>query len=265
MTYSFIPKFAVLALVSVLVGGTASAADQTLKIGVTAGPHAQIFEVVKKEAAKKGLTINVIEFSDYVQPNAALAAGDLDANSYQHQPYLDTANADRGYKLASVAKTVIFPIGIYSKKVKSLDELKEGARIGIPNDPTNGGRALLLLQTAGLIKVNPAAGLKATPIDIIENPKKLRFIELDAAQLPRSLDDTDASAVNTNFAIEAGLDPRKDAIKQESPDSPYANVIVVQEKRKDEAVFKTLVDSYHSQPVKDFINEKYKGAVVTAW
>lgn len=265
MSYSFIPKFAALAMTSLLIGGTAAAADQALKIGVTAGPHAQIFEVVKKEAAKKGLALNVIEFSDYVQPNAALAAGDLDVNSYQHQPYLDSVNADRGYKLTSIAKTVIFPIGIYSKKVKSLDELKEGARIGIPNDPTNGGRALLLLQTAGLIKVSKDAGLKATPMDITENPKKLRFVELDAAQLPRSLDDTDASAVNTNFAIEAGLDPRKDAIKLESPESPYANVLVVQEKRKDEPVFKTLVESYHSQAVKDFINEKYKGAVVPAW
>lgn len=265
MTSSFFPKLVAFALTSLLAGGVATAQEKTLKIGVTAGPHAQIFEVVKKEAAKKGLTLNIVEFSDYVQPNAALAAGDLDVNSYQHQPYLDTANADRGYKLTSIAKTVIFPIGIYSKKVKSLDELKDGARIGIPNDPTNGGRALLLLQTAGLIKVSKDAGLKATPIDVTDNPKKLRFIELDAAQLPRSLDDTDASAVNTNFAIEAGLDPRKDAIKQESPDSPYANVLVVQEKRKGEPVFDTLVESYHSQPVKDFINEKYKGAVVTAW
>ena len=265
MTYSFIPRLAAFALASMLAGGVASAQTQTLKVGVTAGPHAQIFEVVKKEAAKKGLTLNVIEFSDYVQPNVALAAGDLDVNSYQHQPYLDSANADRGYKLVSIAKTVIFPIGIYSKKVKSLDELKEGARIGIPNDPTNGGRALLLLQNAGLIKVSKEAGLKATPIDVTDNPKKLRFIELDAAQLPRSLDDTDASAINTNFAIEAGLDPRKDAIKQESPDSPYANVLVIQEKRNGDAVFQTLIESYHSQPVKDFINEKYKGAVVTAW
>ena len=186
--------------------------DKPLKVGVTAGPHAQIFEVVKQEAAKQGLNIQIIEFSDYVQPNVALSSGDLDLNSYQHQPYLDNANADRGYKLVSIAKTVIFPIGIYSKKIKSLSELKEGARIGLPNDPTNGGRALLLLQANGLIKLRPEAGLKATPIDVVENPRKLRFIELNAAQLPRSLDDTDASAVNTNFALEAGLNPAKDAI-----------------------------------------------------
>jgi len=265
MKISFLPSITAITLAALVSAGSAVAQEQTLKIGVTGGPHAQIFEVVKVEAAKKGLKINVIEFSDYVQPNVALASGDLDANSYQHQPYLDNANADRGYKLESIAKTVIFPIGIYSKKVKSLNELKEGARIGIPNDPTNGGRALLLLQSAGLIKVNPDVGLKATPIDVVENTKKLRFIELDAAQLPRSLDDTDASAINTNFAIEAGLDPSKDAIEQESPESPYANVIAVQAARKDEAVFKTLVESYHSQPVKDFIQSKYKGAVLTAW
>jgi len=265
MRFSSFPRLAVFALATLLGSGTAVAQQQTLKVGVTAGPHAQIFEVVKAEAAKKGLTLNVIEFSDYVQPNVALAAGDLDLNSYQHQPYLDNANADRGYKLVSIAKTVIFPIGIYSQKVKSLSELKEGARIGIPNDPTNGGRSLLLLQAQGLIKVNPAVGLKATPIDVVENPKKLRFIELDAAQLARSLADTDASAVNTNFAIEAGLNPNKDAIVREAPDSPYANVLVVQEKRKDEPVFKTLVEAYHSQPVKDFIQQKYNGTVLTAW
>jgi D-methionine transport system substrate-binding protein len=266
MKLNLFKAFTVLALAAGL--GSASAAfaqDKPLKIGVTAGPHAEIMEVVKKEAAKQGLAIQIIEFSDYVQPNAALAAGDLDANSYQHQPYLDNANADRGYKLASIAKTVIFPIGIYSKKVKSLDDLKEGARIGIPNDPTNGGRALLLLQSRGLIKLRPGVGLKATPLDVAENPRKIRFIELDAAQLPRSLDDTAASAVNTNFAMEAKLDPKRDAIAQESPDSPYANVIAVREKDKNRPEFAKLVAAYHSQPVKDFILAKYHGAVVPAW
>jgi D-methionine transport system substrate-binding protein len=200
-----------------------------------------------------------------VQPNAALAAGDLDANSYQHQPYLDSANADRGYHLVSIAKNVIFPIGIYSKKIKSLKDFPVGGKLGIPNDPTNGGRVLLMLQSLGLIKVRPEAGLKATPIDVIENPKKIRFIELDAAQLPRSLDDTDASAVNTNYAIEAGLNPAKDAIAQESPDSPYANVLVVREQDKNRPELKTLIEAYHSQAVKDFILAKYKGAVVPAW
>jgi D-methionine transport system substrate-binding protein len=265
MKFTTLKLLATLALSAGFAMQSAHAQDKPLKVGVTAGPHAQIFEVVKQEAAKQGLQIQVIEFSDYVQPNAALAVGDLDANSYQHQPYLDNANADRGYKLVSIAKTVIFPIGIYSKKVKSLDDLKEGARIGIPNDPTNGGRALLLLESRGLIQLRQGAGLKATPLDVASNPKKLRFIELDAAQLPRSLDDTDASAVNTNFALEAGLDPKKDAIAQEAPDSPYANVLVVREKDKNRPDFAKLVAAYHSQAVKDFIVTKYKGAVIAAW
>jgi D-methionine transport system substrate-binding protein len=266
MKFNFIKAFAVLALAAGLgAASSAFAQGKPLKVGVTGGPHAEIMEVVKAEAARQGLTIQIVEFSDYVQPNVALASGDLDANSYQHQPYLDNANADRGYKLVSIAKTVIFPIGIYSKKVKSLDALKEGARIGIPNDPTNGGRALLLLQTQGLIKLKAGVGLKATPLDIAENPRKLRFIELDAAQLPRSLDDTDASAINTNFAMQAGLDPKRDAIAQEAPDSPYANVLAVREKDKDRPEFAKLVAAYHSQPVKDFILSKYHGAVIAAW
>jgi D-methionine transport system substrate-binding protein len=266
MKLNFIKAVAMLAFAAAAgVPLGAHAQNKPITVGVTAGPHAEIMEVVKAQAAKDGLAVKIIEFSDYVQPNAALAAGDLDANSYQHQPYLDNANADRGYKLVSIAKTVIFPIGIYSKKVKSLSELKQGARIGIPNDPTNGGRALLLLQAQGLIKLNPSAGLKATPLDVVENTRKLRFIELDAAQLPRSLDDTDASAVNTNFAMQAGLDPKRDAIAQEAPDSPYANVLVVRQQDKDRPEFAKLVAAYHSAPVKDYILQKYKGAVIAAW
>ncbi|WP_144635959.1 MetQ/NlpA family ABC transporter substrate-binding protein [Bordetella genomosp. 13] len=265
MRISFLKSLAVAALGVAAFAQPALAQDKPIKVGVTAGPHAQIFEVVKQEAAKQGLNVQIIEFSDYVQPNMALASGDLDMNSYQHQPYLDNANADRGYKLVSIGKTVIYPIGIYSKKIKSLDALPQGAKFGLPNDPTNGGRALLLLQAKGLIKVRPEAGLKATPIDVVENPRKLRFIELDAAQLARSLADTDASAINTNFALEGGLDPTKDAIATESPDSPYANVLVVREKDKDRADLQKLAGIYHSQPVKDFILSKFKGAVIAAW
>ncbi|AOB32437.1 dioxygenase [Bordetella sp. H567] len=266
MKFNVIKAFAALGLAAGLAATSlAFAQGKPLKVGVTGGPHAEIMEVVKAEAVKQGLAIQIVEFADYVQPNVALAAGDLDANSYQHQPYLDNANADRGYKLVSIAKTVIFPIGIYSKKVKSLDALKEGARIGIPNDPTNGGRALLLLQSQGLIKLKAGVGLKATPLDIAENPRKLRFIELDAAQLPRSLDDTDASAINTNFAMQAGLDPKRDAIAQEAPDSPYANVLAVREKDKDRPEFAKLVAAYHSPAVKEFILTKYHGAVIAAW
>lgn len=240
----------------------AQAQDKPIKVGVTAGPHAQIFEVVKKVAANDGLQVQIIEFSDYVQPNAALAAGDLDANSYQHKPYLDQQIQDRGYKLVAVGSTVNFPIGIYSKKVKSLEELKSGARVGIPNDPTNGGRVLLLLQDKGLIKLRPEAGLKATPLDVVDNPKKIRFVEVDAAQLPRTLDDLDASAVNTNYAIPAGLNPKRDAIAQESPDSPYVNLIAIRADDQDKAWVAKLVKAYHSAETRAFIDKEFQGTVV---
>ena len=240
----------------------ALAQDKPLKIGVTAGPHAQIFEQVKKIAEKDGLKIQVIEFSDYVQPNAALAAGDLDANSYQHKPYLDQQIADRGYKFSPVGYTVNFPIGIYSKKVKSLKDLPEGAKVGIPNDPTNGGRVLLVLQDQGLIQLRPDAGLKATPLDVVGNPKKLKFVELDAAHLPRSLDDLDASAINTNYALSAGLNPGKDAIARESAKSPYVNLIAVRTADKDKPWVAKLVKAYQSDAVRQFIQTEFKGSVV---
>lgn len=241
------------------------AQDKPIKVGVTAGPHAQIFEQVKKIAEKDGLKIQIVEFSDYVQPNAALAAGDLDANSYQHKPYLDQQVKDRGYKLVSAGYTVNYPIGLYSKKVKTLAELKQGAKFGIPNDPTNGGRVLLVLQDKGLIKLRPEAGLKATPLDVIDNPKKLKFVELDAAQLARSLDDLDAAAINTNFALSAGLNPAKDAIAQESAKSPYVNVIVVREQDKDKAWVAKLVKAYHSEEIRKYIQTEFKGAVLAGF
>ena len=238
------------------------AQDKPIKIGVTAGPHAQIFEQVKKIAEKDGLKIQVIEFSDYVQPNAALAAGDLDANAYQHKPYLDAQVKDRGYKIVPVGYTVNFPMGLYSKKVKNLNDLKSGARFGLPNDPTNGGRALLLLQTQGLIKLKDGADLKATPLDVVSNPKKLKFVELDAAQLPRSLDDLDASAVNTNFAIPAGLNPLKDAIALEDAKSPYVNLIAVREADKAKPWVAQLVKAYQSETIRKFIQTEFKGSVL---
>ena len=258
-------KSAVAAALTVAFSLPVLAQDKPLKIGVTAGPHAQIMEQVKKVAEKDGLKIQIVEFSDYVQPNAALAAGDLDANSYQHKPYLDQQVKDRGYKIVPAAFTVNFPIGLYSKKVKSLDELKEGAKFGIPNDPTNGGRVLLVLQDKGLIKLRPEAGLKATPLDVTSNPKKIRFVELDAAQLARALDDLDASAINTNYALSAGLQPGKDAIAQESAKSPYVNIIAVREQDKDKPWVATLVKAYHSDVVRQFVKTEFKGAVLTSW
>jgi D-methionine transport system substrate-binding protein len=247
------------------LAGAGTAQDKPLKIGVTAGPHAQIFEQVKKIAERDGLKIQIVEFSDYIQPNAALAAGDLDLNSYQHKPFLDQQVKDRGYKIVPVGLTVNFPIGIYSKKVKSLNDLKEGSKFGIPNDPTNGGRVLLVLQEKGLIKLKPDAGLKATPLDVTENPKKLRFVELDAAQLPRSLDDLDASAINTNYALQAGLNPSKDAIAQESAKSPYVNLLAVREQDKDKPWVAKLVKAYHSEEIRKYVQAEFKGAVLPSF
>jgi len=238
---------------------------ETVKIGVTPGPHAEILEQVKPIAHAKGLDIEIVEFSDYVVPNAALDTGELDANSFQHEPYLVNEIEKRGYKLSKVASTVTFPIGIYSKKIKAIGELRDGATVGIPNDPTNGGRVLLLLQSAGLITLADGVGLKPTVLDITGNPKNLQIIELDAAQLPRSLDDTDISAINTNYAVEAGLDPAKDAILREAADSPYVNIIAVQTARKDEPWVKTLVESYHTDAVKQFLADRFKGAVIAGW
>nr|CAD6407814.1 MetQ/NlpA family ABC transporter substrate-binding protein [Rhizobium sp. Q54] len=251
------------AFAAALSAGTALAED--IKVGVSVGEHAEIMEKVKEVAAEKGLNIDIVEFSDYVVPNQALNDGDLNANSFQHQPYLDNQIADRGFKIESVAKTITTPMGVYSKKVKNLDELEDGATVGIPNDPTNGGRALLVLQAHGLIKVNPEAGLKATPADVTENPKNIQFAELDAAQLPRSLDDTAASVINTNYALDAGLNPNTDSIAIEGKESPYANVIAVRTEDKNAPWVQTLVDAYHDESIKSFINERYQGAVIPSW
>ena len=248
-----------------LISAPAFAQDKPIKVGVTAGPHAEILEQVKKVAETDGLKIQIVEFSDYIQPNAALNAGDLDANSYQHLPYLEAQIRDRGYKLTSIAYTVNFPMGVYSKKVKDLAALPNGARVGVPNDPTNGARGLLVLESAGLIKLKPGAGLKATPLDVVENPKKVRIVELDAAQLPRALDELDAAAINTNYAIPAGLSPTKDAIASEGAKAPYVNIIAVRMQDKDKPVFARLVKAYQSPEVKAFVEQKYQKAIVTAW
>jgi D-methionine transport system substrate-binding protein len=245
------------------IAGPAGA--ETIKVGVTAGPHAQILEAVKPIAARKGLDIQIVEFTDYVVPNAALEAGDLQANSFQNQPYLDNQKADRGYKIESVGFTVNFPIGIYSKKHKSWDAVPQGGTLSIPNDPTNGGRVLLLLQDKGALKLRSGVGFKPTVADIIENPRKFKIVEVDAAQTARTLDDVDAAAVNTNYATQAGLDPVKDAILREDPKGPYANLLAVRAADKDKPWVKVLVESYQTPEVRDFVLAKFKGAVLPAW
>lgn len=246
-----------------LSAGMAAAED--IKVGVTPGEHAEILEQIVPLAAANGLNIDVVEFSDYVVPNTALADGDLHANSFQHVPFLENQIKDRGFDLVVVAKTITTPMGVYSSKLKSLDELPEGAEVAIPNDPTNGGRALLVLADEGVIKVNPDAGLVPTVLDITENPKNLKFRELDAAQLPRALEDADAAVINTNFALAAGISPREDSIAMEKADSPYANVIAVRKGDEGAPWVKTLVEVYHSPEIKEYIETKYEGAVIPAW
>ena len=240
-------------------------ADKPIKVGVTAGPHAQILEVVKKVAEKDGLKIQIVEFNDYIQPNVALNQGDIDINSFQHLPYLENIVKDRKYDIVMLAKTITFPMGVYSKKLKDLNELKDGASVAIPNDPTNGGRALALLEKAGLLKLKPGLGHKASIIDITENPKKIKIKELDAAQIPRSLDDLDLAAINTNYAMPAGLTPGKDSLVLEDSNSPYANILAVRGKDKDNPAFQKFLKAYHSEEVKKFVNEQFKGSIVVAW
>jgi len=258
-------KLAGLAAACSLLAQPVLADESVYKVGVTPGPHAQIMEAVQKVAADKGLTIDIIEFGDFVQPNAALAAGDINANAFQHEPYLDSQIADRGYDLTVVGYTITNLMGLYSKKINSLDELSEGARVGVPNDPTNGGRALLLLEDEGVITLKPDAGLKVTPLDVVDNPKKLTLIELDAAQMVRSLDDVEAAAINGSYAHSAGFKPLEDAIAIEDPLGPYTNIIVVRTEDKDADWAKTLVESYQSPQVAAFIEETFQGAIVPSW
>lgn len=256
-------RSALLASAFLLAGGAAQA--EKLVVGAAQVPHAEILEVVKPALAKEGVELDIKVFTDYVQPNLQLADKQLDANFFQHQPYLDTFNKDRKTNLVSVGLVHVEPFGGYSKKIKSLAELKDGATIAIPNDPSNSGRALLLLQKQGLLKLKDPSNIVATPIDIAENPKKLKFRELEAAMLPRSLDDLDLALINTNYALEAGLVPTRDALFIEGADSPYANLVAARPDNKDAPAVKKLVNALHSEAVRKFIIEKYKGAVVPAF
>ena len=218
---------------------SALAAEKTIVVGVTAGPHAEIMEVVKRIAEKQGMKIRIVEFNDFVQPNAALVAGDLDINSFQHKPYMDQQNEDRGYKLASAAPTITFPLTYYTRKgYKTLADLPQGARVGIPNDPTNANRALHMLEEQGLVRLNPKAGIRATVLDIIDNVKKLRIIELDSAQLPRA---------------------------QERPDGPYANILCVRAEDLSKPWVAKFVQCYHSPEVKAFVEKRFNGGMICAW
>ena len=245
------------------------AEDKIIKIGATSGPQAQVLEVVKRIIERQpGLKLQIIEFNDYIQPNAALDAGELDANSYQHRPFLNAQIKARGYKLIGVGRTITGPMALYSKKYRTLAALPAGAKIGVPNDPANESRVLLLLQKKGLIKlrtgIDPVSGVNATPIDIVENPKKFKFVEIDAAQLPRTLDDLDASAINADYAVKAGLNPARDSLVIESADGPYACLIAVREKDKDQPWLQKLVKAYQSEEVKKFVETEFEGGMLAA-
>ncbi|UVE17890.1 MetQ/NlpA family ABC transporter substrate-binding protein [Pseudomonas sp. LS44] len=242
-----------------------SAQAEALSVAATAVPHAEILEFLKPSLAKQGVELNVKVFTDYVQPNVQVAEKRLDANFFQHQPYLDEFNSSRKTNLVSVAGVHIEPLGAYSTKIKSLAELPQGATVVIPNDATNGGRALLLLDKAGVIKLKDNQSITATPKDIVENPKSVKVRELEAATLPRVLTQVDLALINTNYALEAKLDPAKDALVIEGADSPYVNILVARPDNKDSAALQKLVSALHSPEAKQFILEKYKGAIVPAF
>ncbi len=266
---------ALLALVSLAVvaagcGGDdkkAASGDKkvTLKVGATAVPHAEILNDIKPALAKEGVDLQIIEFSDYVKPNLALNDKELDANFFQHEPYLDTFVSERKLALVSAGKVHIEPMGIYSKTIKNLQDIPNGAKIAIPNDPSNGGRALALLESAKLLKLKDGVGVKATVGDITQNDKKLKIVEIEAALLPRSMDDTDLSVINSNFAMEAKLNPVKDSLFTEPKESPYANIVAVRKGDESRPEIQKLMKALQSPEVKKFIEEKYKGAVVPAF
>lgn len=242
---------------------SAESDKKVIKVGATPVPHKEILEQIKPILEKKGYTLEIKEFTDYVQPNLALNDGDLDANFFQHIPYLKKSIDEKKLDLDYTVKVHIEPMGLYSKKVTKLGDLKEGSTIAVPNDPTNEARALRVLETAGLIKLK--SGDLVTILDITENTKNIKFKELEAAQLPRVLNDLDAAVINTNYALEAKLNPAKDAIVIESKDSPYANVLAVRKKDKDKPYIKALSEALNSPEVKKFIEEKYNGNIVPAF
>ncbi|MFX0539412.1 MetQ/NlpA family ABC transporter substrate-binding protein [Ornithinimicrobium sp. Y1847] len=240
--------------------------DAPLKVGVSPVPHAEILEFVDDElAADAGIDLEIIEFTDYVQPNVALDDGSLDANYFQHLPYLEEQERGAGYEFAAVTPVHLEPLGLYSEKVDAVADLADGAQVAIPNDPTNGARALELLAGEGLLTLANTGDASATVLDIEDNPKNLRIVEIEAAQLPRSLPDVDAAVINGNYAIEADLSPADDAIAVESAeDNPYANLLVVREGDEDDPRVAKLAELLASSEVADFITETYDGTVIPA-
>ncbi|MDR2142252.1 MAG: MetQ/NlpA family ABC transporter substrate-binding protein [Deltaproteobacteria bacterium] len=258
-------KLLVMTGIFFLLSGLNCWAQTTIKVGTTTGADVEILEKVQELAAKEGLTVEIIEFGDYRQVNDALVNKELDLNAFQHQPYLDEYNQENKTQLVSLGSTYVAPLGFFSKKIKNLNELKNSDKVAIPNDPTNGGRALLLLQKAGVIKLKPGVGLNPTTKDIIDNPKNLEILELDAAQTAHSLDDVATAAIDNTFAIPFGLNPLRDSIYLESVDSPYVNVIAARPEDRENPLFLRLVKVYQSQDVADFIYSSFDNSTIPAF
>lgn len=248
------------------VFAAASLFAASIKVGATPEPHADLLNLIKDDLKAEGVDLKIIEFTDYVTPNEAVESGEIDANYFQHIPYLESFNSERGYHLVNAGGIHVEPIALYSKKVKNIKDLKKKARIAIPNDPTNEGRALLLLADAGLITLDPKAGITATVQDITSNPLKLKFTEVEAASLPRVLADVDAAIINGNYAIPAGLSAKKDGLYVEGSSSPYVNVIAVKAGNENKPEIQALVKALKSEKVRKFIEEKYpNGEVVVVF
>lgn len=252
-----------LAAAFILVGATALAGE--LKVGATPVPHAELLNLVKEDLKTEGVDLKVVEFTDYVTPNLALAEGELDANFFQHFPYLEKFSNERGLNLVSAGKVHVEPLGVFSQKIKDIKDLSNKATIAIPSDPSNGGRALILLHNNGIIKLSDPTNLYVTEFDIVENPKKLKFKPIEAAQLPRVLPDVEAAVINGNYALEAGFSPVEDSLLLEGAESPYANIIAVKSGDESKEDIQKLLKALQSKKVSDYIGANYKGGVVPAF
>ncbi|TCL68119.1 MetQ/NlpA family lipoprotein [Rhizobium sp. BK251] len=241
------------------------AEDKSIKVGIMSGEDEDVWRVVAAAAAKKGLTIETITFNDYTQPNEALERGEIDANAFQHKPYLDNQVNTHGYHIVPVGYTGVWPIGLYTKKFKQVSELPEGAVIGVPNDPSNEGRALRVLQNEGVIKLKDGTGILATIADVTENPKKVEIKELDAGIVGRSIEDLDAAVVNTDWALKSGLTPDNRIAQEPIADNPYRNFIAVKQGNENEEWVKTLVSAYQNDTVKAEFDKVYKGTGLSAY
>lgn len=240
-------------------------ANKTLKVGVTAGPHIQILTHLKERALKEGVTLEIVEFNDFILPNIALAEKEIEANIYQHAPFLEDQKKSRGFQFQSLGKTILLPMGVYSVRHTTLEALPRAGKIAIPNDPTNGGRALLLLQSLGLVTLKEGVGAEAMVTDIRKNPHHLKIVEVEAPQLPRSLEDVDLAVINMDWVLVAGLDPAQ-ALAQESCEaSPYTNLIVVRDGEGSTPALKLLQKLYHSDETKAFIENTFKGSILVGW